>query len=492
MICIAIAQESRRLALADMLNASRQCDLVELRLDRFAKAPDVSELLTARTRPIILSCRRQEDGGHWEGAEEERLALLRQCIISKADYVEIELDAADQIRPFPPAKRVITYTNLNETPADIADIYARAQTKKPDVIKLVTRAQTPEEAWPLVQILAKPAVPTVVVGLGKSGVMLSILGKKIGAPWTYAALERGMEAYPDQPTVHDLEKVYHYRAIERTTRFIGVSGFTPREYATVAALNAAFAHLNLPARCLPLGVGNMRLFRKIVEAVKLAGVVVDEEHQEAILEIAGEVKEVAEQVRAADLILHKNEAWHAYNLRLPAIVAALENALKGHGDSDKPLQGRMVLLSGIQPVTRPLARMIQDRGGAIIVASQDRNAAHDLAQELGCRFIQRDALYTTMHDVLILCSEEKGSKPRSSETGIHQGHFKPGLTVIDLTAPLNKSAMLREAEARGSTVVAPRGLLLDQLALLARRITSQDLPREVLEQALRETLEEDV
>ena len=56
----------------------------------------------------------------------------------------------------------------------------------------------------------------------------------------------------------------------------------------MAALNAAFAHCNLPARCLPLGVGSMRLFRKVMEAVKLAAVVVDEEHQHAILEIAAE------------------------------------------------------------------------------------------------------------------------------------------------------------------------------------------------------------
>ncbi len=161
MICISIAQESRRLALADMLNAARQCDLLEVRLDRFGKAPDVGELLSAKPKPVIMSCRRPRDGGLWDGSEEERLAILRQCIISKADYVEIELDVADQIRPFPPAKRVIAYTNRNETPANIAEIYAQAQTKRPDVIKLTTLARTPEEAWPLVQMLARAPVPTV-------------------------------------------------------------------------------------------------------------------------------------------------------------------------------------------------------------------------------------------------------------------------------------------------------------------------------------------
>src|SRR6266404_694422 len=229
MICISIAQESRRLALVDMLNASAQCDLLEVRLDRFDRAPDLNEILARKPKPIIFSCRRQEEGGAWEGTEEERLALLRQCIVSKADYVEIELDAADQIRKFPPAKRVISYTNWRETPANIAEIYAEAQTKKPDVIKLMTLARSPEEAWPLLQILAKPALPTVVVGLGKPGIMLSVFGKKIGAPWTYAALEKGMEAYPGQPTVNDLRQIYHYDDIGRSTRLVAVTGFTLRD-----------------------------------------------------------------------------------------------------------------------------------------------------------------------------------------------------------------------------------------------------------------------
>src|ERR1700731_2425690 len=120
MICISIYQESRRFALVDMLNASRQGDLLEVRLDPFGKG---------------------------DGTEDERLAILRQCIVAQADYVEIELDVAGQVRKFGPAKRVISYTNLQETPANLAEIYAEAQTKSPDVIKLVTQVRTPEEAW---------------------------------------------------------------------------------------------------------------------------------------------------------------------------------------------------------------------------------------------------------------------------------------------------------------------------------------------------------
>ncbi len=327
MICVSIATESRRMAMADMLTAAHQADLLEVRLDRFDKAPDFAELLAARRKPVILSCRRARDGGEWRGTEDERLALLRQCVVHKADYVEIELDVADQIRPFPGARRVIAYTNLGETPDDIAEIYDLARSKHPDVIKITTLARTPEEAWPLLQILSRSSVPTVVVGLGKPGLMLTVLGKKIGAPWAYAALGRGLEAYPGQPTIADLEEVYHYRAIERTTRLIGVTGFEEPARATVAGLNAALAHLALPARCWPVSVGDPGLFKKIISAAKLASVVIADEHQHTAAELATDLDPAAQQARAADLLLHKNERWRGYQTQCGVVVTALEAAL---------------------------------------------------------------------------------------------------------------------------------------------------------------------
>jgi 3-dehydroquinate dehydratase/shikimate dehydrogenase len=487
MICISIAQESRRLALADMLNASRQGDLIDLQLDRFESAPDINELLTHKPKPIILSCRRLQDGGAWRGTEESRLALLRQCIISKADYVEIELDIAHQVGRFPPAKRVITYTNLQETPANIAEIYAQAQTKRPDVIKLATLARSPEEAWPLLQILAKPALPTVVVGLGKPGVMLSVLGRKIGAPWIYAALERGMEAYPGQATIHDLREVYHYHAIERTTRFIGVAGFSEREYVTVAVLNAALAHLGLPMRCLPVALGSIPQFRLVMAAVQLAGVVVDEQHRVSILDLATELSPTAKAAHAADLLVPKGGKWMAFNPSCQAAIIALEAMLRTKAPVDKLLQDRVVLIVGTNASARSAAYGVQQRRGVVILASQQREAAQQLAQSLGCRDIPFEALYTTMHDVLIVCDHEKkpgdaGAEP--GEAGINAGYLRPGMTVMDLTTATRLSPLLRSARASGCTIVTPRQVLHEQLMLQVRLLTGQEVPRELVEEKL--------
>jgi 3-dehydroquinate dehydratase/shikimate dehydrogenase len=478
MICISIYQESRRFALVDMRNAASQCDLLEVRLDRFGKSPEIGELLQAKPKPIIFSCRRPQDGGGWDGTEDERLALLRQCIISKADYVEIEEDVAAQVRPFPGCKRVISYTNLDETPADIGEIYTRMQTKSPDVIKLVVKAGTPEEVWPLVQILNKPPVPTVVVGLGKAGVMLSLLARRMGSPWTYAALEKGMEAYPEQPSVAALRDVYRYQDIGKGTRFTGVTGFGEREYLLAGLLNLAFAHLQMPHRVLPLEVGNSRIFRKVIEAVKMPAVVVDAEHRVSLVSVAGQLQGAAQRLQLVDVLAQQGDAWHGFYLSDRAVTAALEATLRTRTRADEPLRGKAVLLAGVDEMTRALGQRLSKHGAVLIVASRARDAAQRLAQELQCRFVQHEAIYSTLHDVLICCAAERGGAE------VDTRYLKPGMTVMDLTAAAQRTPLLREAEQRGCAVVPPRQVVLEQALHYARLLSGKEPPREALQELL--------
>ena len=94
MICISVTPESRRLAKADILNASRQGDLIELCLDKLIKQPDIGEMIAGFDKPILISCRRQQDGGQWDGSEEDRLQLLRSAIVASPAYIELELGIA--------------------------------------------------------------------------------------------------------------------------------------------------------------------------------------------------------------------------------------------------------------------------------------------------------------------------------------------------------------------------------------------------------------
>ncbi len=496
MICISIVQESRRFALVDMLNAAPQCDLMEIRLDRFEKAVDLKEFLKRKAKPVILSCRRVQDGGDWTGSEHERLTLLRQGIIDQADYVEIELDVADQIRPFPGSKRVITYTNLNETPNEIDEIYARACEKQPDVVKLMTRAETPEEAWPLVQIVAKATVPTVVVGIGKPGLMLTVLGQRFGAPWVYAALEKGLEAYPGQPSVRELRDIYHLDAIGKGMRFIGVTGFTPDMIALTAMLNDGLAKTGVALRCLPLNVGYLNTFRKILEAVKVQGVVVAPPFQRQLYEIAGQADPMAEKYRQTDYLgLNEEKLWQAYYLYSRAAMGAIEAFIARKKPSDKPLKGRLTLIVGSDQTARMLAWAVRKREGVPIVASMNRDVAHAIAEDNKCRFVPFEAIYSTAHDLLLLCGEAdtEGMEEKNlhlREKDVHPNILKSTTTVVDLRSFPNLTGFHHEAVMRGCPVVSPHEILLQYAQLYLRLITGRQLDAESFRPSMAKVLDE--
>jgi 3-dehydroquinate dehydratase/shikimate dehydrogenase len=498
MICVSIAQESRTLALADMLNAAMMgADLLEVRIDCFEKPPNFSEIIAAKRKPIIISCRRPRDGGNCQVDDADRLALLRQAIISQVDYCELELDVADKVPRYGTCQRVISYTNLKETPADIAEIYAEAQTKNPDVIKLVCRARTPEEAWPLVKILSRPPVPTVVVGLGRPGAMLAVLGKRIGAPWTYAALERGSEAYPGQPTIRDLETVYRYRELDKKTRFVAVTGVGEREFVTTAALNAVFAQRSLPLRCLPMQVGEAQVFRSVLDAVKCLGAVIEEEKQADMADVCT-FDESATTAGGADVLMNLQGEWHGVSTLGPGLVEALETTLNTAlpGDavepSTTPLQGRQTLVVGSGPLARLLLPLLKEREAALLITDKSKERAQRQVQRFGGRLLQFEGIYSTSHDVLIVVGD--GSPPPDDENDpslVKPSYLRPGMTVMDLTTLPRWSYLMREAKARGCRVVDPRQVLGGQIRRQASRMLGQEVDADPVWDALNEWLPEE-
>ena len=90
--------------------------LVELRLDFLRREPDLRRLIPTRPTATVITARRQQDGGLWKETEENRLMLLRSAIASEPEFVDLEVDIADQIPPFGKTRRIISYHNTETMP----------------------------------------------------------------------------------------------------------------------------------------------------------------------------------------------------------------------------------------------------------------------------------------------------------------------------------------------------------------------------------------
>lgn len=476
MICISVTPASRTFAKVDMLNAARQCDLVELCLDRLVKEPDVGDLISGIDKPVMISCRRKRDGGQFEGSDEQRLTLLRQAIVSGPAYIELDYEDAQTIPRFGDTKRVITYTSLNKPfgQEEIEEIFEEAKQLNADIVKFTWPTPTLEAAWPLLSAVArKRKLPAVGMGLGRAGMTFSLLGRKYGSPWIYAALEKGMEAYDDQATVGELDEYYGWRAIDSSTSFIGVVGMGGAESVTCQCFNAVFKAMKMNARCLPLMSEQVDQLKTMLDALKIKAIVTSRDLGDVLIPLADELEESARLAQYADLLLNKGSGWQAWNSIWRSAVKQLEKTISGTGNDKRPLDKQNVLVVGSGSLARSMVYGIAKRRGLVSVAAPDDKAAQNVATQFDVRFVPFGNLYNTLSDVVVLA--EPGIVLGSHKTEFNPSYLAPRMTACDVTEMPFDSPFIKQARERGSRVVEPREIYLDNIAAQVKSISGKDV-----------------
>ncbi len=481
MICISVSPKSRQLARVDILNAARQADMVEVCLDNLLKEPDVGDMLEGVTKPIIVSCRRRQDGGAWEGTEDERQAILRQAIVAGPEWIELELDIAKNIPRFGKTKRLISITSMDRPLGNIEELYEQAVAAKADAVKLTTPTLSLESAWPLLAAVSKKRdIPVIPFGLSRAGITLSLLGCKYGSPWSYAALEKGMEVFPGQATAAEMDEIYRWREINSQTRFAAVCGFGADETAVLRILNACFAQEDLSIRCLPFLLDKLDNFEKMFEILKISAVFPDGRMGGKILSVAKAGDESAKASQCADLIIHKKDEWQGYNCLWRGALTALEQSLRKSPDEEHPLDRRNILVIGATPTARTLIYGVKRRHGLVSVTAGDDERAQLIAQMFDIRHVPVVNLYDTLCDVVIIADDnlEHGRLKQKLNPSFLRSH----MTVLDVTSLSQESELLGEARYRGCKVVGTREILLDQLRVQFKTLTGKELPEQVFAQ----------
>ncbi len=273
-ICVVIARTRHGMMQAEIQEAAQQgANLIELRLDFLKKAPDFKRLLADKPCPMIATVRRPPEGGKWDGSEDARRVLLRQAIVGGFDWVDLETDVADRIPRFGSVRRIVSYHNMREVPADLEKIHQRMCSQDADVVKIAVRAHQPADNMRMLALLQKPAKPTVAFCTGDLGFPSRILQAKFGAPFTYAAFNKERFSGLGIPSLIELKKIYHYDRLNSDTEVFGVIGDPVGHSLSPIIHNVAFRKLGFNAVYLPFRVPARRLadFLRLFDASAGAG-----------------------------------------------------------------------------------------------------------------------------------------------------------------------------------------------------------------------------
>lgn len=223
-ICVSISADNARAAMADMKKASRMADLIELRIDRFG-GEGLDRLLQTKTRPIIVTNRKKDEGGFYGGSEAQRLTALKYAVSLGADIIDIELsagrrDIAALARRIEEAggktKLLVSYHDFKGTPSDRVlrgrlEACAKAGA---DIIKIVTYANRMADNLRVLNLIPQgkeKGRSVIAFCMGEAGRVSRAAAPLFGAPFTYAALGRGSETAPGQMTIAELKRIFKER-----------------------------------------------------------------------------------------------------------------------------------------------------------------------------------------------------------------------------------------------------------------------------------------
>ncbi len=489
MICVGIARGRHRHVIAEhKFLAENGIRLVELRLDFIQGNVQVKRLLRDRPCPVIATCRRAVDGGHWAGSEEARQLVLRTAIVEGVEYVDLEDDIAGQIRRYGQTKRIVSHHDFERTPGDLGGLQRRLADLDADIVKIATMSNHPSDNLRMLEMVREATVPTIGICMGDIGMPTRVLTGRYGAPFTYATFNEDRLLAPGQVGWRKMRDMFRYDAVGPGTRIFGVVADPVGHSLSPAVHNAALADAGIDAVYLPFRVPAEQLDEFIWEAARwpLAGLSVTIPHKEAVLRHVTARDELVERIGAANTLSFTGDTIAAHNTDADAAVESLENAISAQGAEGlvDVTEVKSALVLGAGGAARAVAFGLRRRSIDVTVCSRTPDRAKRVAAEVGCKAIDWSARYKIPYDCIVNATPV-GMHPLVNETPFEQQHLRPYMVVFDTVYNPENTLLVKEARASGCRIVTGVDMFVRQAAIQFRLWHGRDPSEAVMREALK-------
>jgi 3-dehydroquinate dehydratase / shikimate dehydrogenase len=489
LLCVTIGRGRHRAMIAEHKHLAEQgCQLVELRLDFLVTPPNLKRLLPERPCPVVITIRREKDGGRWVKSETERQMLLRQAIASGVEYVDLEEDIAASIPRFGKTKRIISYHNFQETPEDLTHLHARLSSLDADVVKIATMAHSPHDNLRVMRLMRTSRVPTVAICMGEFGQPSRILAGKFGAPFSYATFHAERTMAPGQLSYQQMKETYRYEKVNPDTEVYAVIADPVAHSLSPHIHNAAFDALNLNKVYVPFRVRpeDLSQFMHDCREFGVKGLSVTIPHKEEMLNYKTRCDEATQEIGACNTLVWKDDHQVAYNTDYRAATTLLDDVFTGN-EADSGLKGKQALVLGAGGVARAIVVGLKRRGAEITIASRTVGRADDLAVFCHGKSIGWAQRQTIKADLVVNCTPI-GMHPNLDDSPLDASFLRPGMVVFDTVYNPEQTLLLKDARAAGCEVISGVDMFVGQATLQFILFTDRKAPTDLMRQVIRRTI----
>jgi 3-dehydroquinate dehydratase/shikimate dehydrogenase len=145
-----------------------------------------------------------------------------------------------------------------------------------------------------------------------------------------------------------------------------------------------------------------------------------------------------------------------YNTDGPGALDAIENK--------RSVRGKRIVLVGAGGASRAIAYEALQRGASAIILNRTVERGKALAHELNCEWGGLEQLSQETkkgYDILVQCTSV-GMAPNINQTPIDEKWLLPTALIVDAIYKPEQTRLLKEAQAKGCTVVTGREFYINQ------------------------------
>ena len=474
MICLTLSSPTLELCQEEIRKNREYIDMAELRLDlldpeemkRASHFPSMTDV------PVILTLRRECDGGRCTLPERQRRAILVSALDGDFKYVDIEEDIKrNEVEIKAREKGVKIIRSFHDFEGMPEDIYSRIYrlSERGDIAKAAVTPHSVQDLMTLFRVADElKDVPKIIIGMGEWGVPLRILYRKSGSMLTFAS---DREVAPGQLSAKSLKTLYHADQVDDRTAIYGIIGNPVHHTSSPQIHNPGFRAINYNAIYLPFLVDNVKSFFTLAEYLRMRGFSVTIPFKTSVLMYLGNITREVKQIGACNTVVRVPGMWKGINTDYYGFLKPIFKDIES---------GRIksALVIGAGGASQAIVWALRNRGVKVTILNRTLSHAEELAALNYCSYdtLENASKYEGTVD-LVVQTTSVGLYPDFDMSPIEGFRFTGREIVYDIIYKPKMTKLLKEAEKAGCTLHFGEEMLLEQGKLQFEAFTGYHYPK---------------
>jgi 3-dehydroquinate dehydratase/shikimate dehydrogenase len=466
-VCVPLCEKNLDALRSACGRAVEWADFVELRLDCLDRTPEnISELLQDLARPVILTFRPSEQGGHRNLSREERRSFWKTAPRGESIWWDVEGELVQDLSP-DWSHVIASHHDFSGVPSDLQQIYERLAKTPAHVLKIAVQAHDIVDCLPVFQLLdrtRREGRELIAIAMGNAGIATRVLGPSRGAFLTYGALDDESATAPGQVNAAKLRSLYHIDHIDDETMICGLIGLPVMHSVSPFIHNNSFAAEEINGVYLPFEVKDVdSFFKRMVDPRtrelnwNLRGLSVTAPHKQSVMQHLDWIEPNAKEIGAVNTVVIENDRLLGYNTDAAGLIEPL---LQRFG----PLADREVAIIGAGGAARAAVWALQQQQARVTLFVRNVEKAQKLAEVFN---ISCELLSSARFDGydLVINATPLGSGEHIDQSPATAGQLNGARCIYDLIYNPSETKLLREARQVGCETLGGMEMLVAQAKL---------------------------